>query len=60
MILRTNGQFERPLIFVSLEGSSSAIRDLGRTLRDGLGSIRSLDRPVAVDLRVFSERVVKR
>ena len=31
-------EFERPLIFVSLEGSSSAIRDLGRTLRDGIRS----------------------
>jgi hypothetical protein len=27
-------EFERPLIFVSLEGSSSAIRDLGRTMRN--------------------------
>jgi len=30
------GEFERPLIFVSLEGSSSAIRDLGRTMPDAL------------------------
>jgi hypothetical protein len=35
------GEFERPLISVSLDGSSSAIRDLGRTMRDVIGPLRA-------------------
>jgi hypothetical protein len=53
-------EFERPLMSVSLVGSSSAICDLGCILRDGIGSILGLDRLVAVDLRTFSEWAVKR
>jgi hypothetical protein len=34
-------EFERPLIFVSLEGSSSAIRDLGCTTKDAIGPFRA-------------------
>jgi hypothetical protein len=36
------GEFERPLIFVSLEGSSSAIRDLGCTTRGAIVSFRTV------------------